>query len=142
MLFAMCLLQVMRLARRIGFDVIAQGGNVQSIFVRGVGFRFSHRLRRTYDFLNVVLVLALMFIVVLLVFVLAGFLQPFVFFVQLVFVVFILFDFRRRTFVYRLFLFVFFFGFVFFKNRATGSGSRGNLLANQILFGFDYAGGK
>ena len=99
MLFAMCLVQIMRLVRRISFDVVTQGGNVQRIFVRGVGFRFSHRLRRTYDFLNVVLVLAVMFIVVLFVFVLAGFLHPFVFFVQLVFVVFILFDFRRRTFV-------------------------------------------
>jgi len=83
--------------RRISFDAIAQGGNVQRIFVRGVGFRFSHRLRRTYDFLNVAL--AVMFIVVLFVFVLARFLYPFVLFVQLVFVVFILFDFRRRTFV-------------------------------------------
>src|SRR6266702_2943115 len=100
----------MGLVRRISFDVIAQGGNVQRIFVRGVGFRFSHRLRRTYDFLNVVLVLAVMFIVVL-------------------FVVFILFDFRRRTFVYGLFLFVFF-SFIFFKDRSAGGGSRGNFLAN------------
>jgi len=129
----------MGLVRRISFDVIAQGGNVQGIFVRGVGFRFSHRLRRTYDFLNVVLVLAVMFIVVLFVLVLARFLHPFVLFVQLVFVVFILFDFRRRTFVYGLFLFVF---FIFFKDRSAGGGSRGNFLANQILFGFDYAGGK
>jgi len=128
--------------RRISFDAIAQGGNVQRIFVRGVGFRFSHRLRRTYDFLNVVLVLAVMFIVVLFVFVLAGFLHPFVFFVQLVFVVFILFDFLRRTFVYGLFLFFVFFSFVFFKNRSTGARSRGNFLANQILLSFDYAGGK
>src|SRR6266852_5354971 len=109
----------MGLVRRISFDVIAQGGNVQRIFVRGVGFRFSHRLRRTYDFLDVVLVLAVMFIVVLFVFVLARFLHPFVLFVQLVFVVFIL-----------------------FKDRSAGGGSRGNFLANQILFGFDYAGGK
>src|SRR5713226_5331745 len=129
----------MGLVRRISFDVIAQGGNVQRIFVRGVGFRFSHRLRRTYDFLDVVLVLAVMFIVVLFVFVLARFLHPFVLFVQLVFVVFILFDFRRRTFVYGLFLFV---SFIFFKDRSAGGGSRGNFLANQILFGFDYAGGK
>ena len=131
----------MGLVRRISFDVIAQGGNVQRIFVRGVGFRFSHRLRRTYDFLNVVLVLAVMFIVVLFAFVLARFLHPFVLFVQLVFVVFILFDFRRRTFVYGLLLFVFF-SFIFFKDRSAGGGSRGNFLANQILFGFDYAGGK
>src|SRR5216684_116407 len=130
----------MGLVRRISFDVIAQGGNVQRIFVRGVGFRFSHCLRRTYDFLDVVLVLAVMFIVVLFVFVLARF-HPFVLFVQLVFVVFILFDFRRRTFVYGLFLFVFF-SFIFFKDRSAGGGSRGNFLANQILFGFDYAGGK
>jgi len=40
--------------------------------------------------------LAVMFIVVLFVFVLARFLHPFVLFVQLVFVVFILFDFRRE----------------------------------------------
>src|SRR5258708_4942983 len=127
----------MGLVRRISFDVIAQGGNVQRIFVRGVGFRFSHRLRRTYDFLNFVLVLAVMFIV----FVLARFLHPFVLFVQLVFVVFILLDFRRRTFVYGLFLFVFF-SLIFFKDRSAGGGSRGNFLANQILFGFDYAAGK
>ena len=75
--------------------MIAQGCNVQRIFVRGVGFRFSHRLRRTYDFLNVVLVLAVMFSVVLFVFVLARVLHLFVLFAQLVFVVFILFDFRR-----------------------------------------------
>src|SRR5216683_1037085 len=117
----------MGLVRRISFDVIAQGGNVQCIFVRGVGFRFSHRLRRTYDFLNVVLVLAVMFIVVLFAFVLARFLHPFVLFVQLVFVVFILFVFLS---------------FIFFKDRSAGGGSRGNFLANQILFGFDYAGGK
>src|SRR6266853_1584789 len=99
----------MGLVRRISFDVIAQGGNVQRIFVRGVGFRFSHRLRRTYDFLDVVLVLAVMVIVVL-----------------------FLFDFRRRTFVYGLFLFVFV-SFIFFKDRSAGGGSRGNFLANQIL---------
>jgi hypothetical protein len=142
MLFAMRLVQIMRLPRGIGFDVIAKSGNMQRVFVRGVGFRFSHRLRRTYNFLNVVFVLALMFIVVPFVFVLAGFLHPFVFFVQLVFVVFILFDFRRRALVNGLFLFFVFFSFVFFKNRSTGARSRGNFLANQILLSFDYAGGK
>jgi hypothetical protein len=39
--------------RRIGFNVIAQGGYVQRIFVRRIGFGFRRSLRRTFDFLYI-----------------------------------------------------------------------------------------
>src|SRR2546426_12784889 len=92
MLVAMRLVRIMRFVRRIGFDMIAKGSNVQRIFVRGVGFRLGHRLRRAYDFLNIVI--AIMFLFVLIAFMFLGCLRSFVLFVQLLFVVFILLDFR------------------------------------------------
>ncbi len=62
------------------------------------------------------------FAVVLLVFVpFGGFLRVFVLFVELIFVFFVLLDFRGCPFVNGLFLFLVFFGFVLFKNRPAGS---------------------
>jgi hypothetical protein len=114
--------------RRIGFNVLAECCYMQRIFVRGVGFRFSNGLRRTYDFLNVVFVLAVVFVLVvmfLVVFFVAkpsgGFLRAFILFVELLLVFFVLLDFRGRPLVNGLFLFVVFFGFVLFKNRRARS---------------------
>lgn len=107
--------------RRIGFNVLAECCHMQRIFVRGVGFRFSNGLRRTYDFLNVVFVLAVMFLVVFFVAKPGGFLRAFILFVELLLVFFVLLDFRGRPLVNGLFLFVVFFGFVLFKNRRARS---------------------
>src|SRR5246127_2977164 len=67
------------------------------------------------------------------------FLHALVLLVELLLVFFVLLDFRLSPFVNFFFLF---FDFVFLKNRATGSGGGRNFLANQILLGFDDAGGK
>ena len=116
--FAVCF---MRFVRRIGLKVLAQCCHMQRIFVRGVGFRFSNGLRRTYDFLNVVFVLAVMFLVVFFVAKPSGgFLRAFILFVKLLLVFFVLLDFRGRPLVNGLFLFVVFFGFVL-KNRRARS---------------------
>ena len=58
---------------------------------------------------------------------------------ELLLVFFVLLDFRGCPFVNFFFLF---FDFVFLKNRAAGSGGGRHFLANQILLGFDDAGGK
>src|SRR5258707_1018846 len=106
----------MGFVRRIGFNVLAECCHMQRIFVRGVGFRFSNGLRRTYDFLNVVFVLAVMFLVVFF-----GFLRAFILFVELLLVFFVLLDFRGPRIVNGLFHLVVFVAFALFKKRRARS---------------------
>jgi hypothetical protein len=63
---------------RVGFDVFAQGRDVQSVFVSCVGFCFSYRLRRADDFLNVIFMLF------------SGFVSAFVFLVNMFIVLLVL----------------------------------------------------
>src|SRR5258708_24824358 len=67
------------------------------------------------------------------------FLRAFVLLVELLRVFFVLLDFRLSPFVNFFFLF---FDFVFLEDGAAGSGCGRNFLANQILLGFNDAGGK
>ena len=104
-------MRFMQFLRRLAFHMLAESGDVQRVFVRGVGFRFGHRLRRTHDLLNIV--------VVLLVFVLlARSVRSFVFFGQMIFILFVLLDFRRRPIVNGLLLFILV-GFIFFKDSSA-----------------------
>src|SRR5438477_2834009 len=107
--------------------------------MRGVGFRFGNRLRRAYDFLNVFVLVFMHPVVLFVLMPFGGFLRALVLLVELLLVFFVLLDFRVSPFVNFFFVF---FGFVFLKNRAARSGGRRNFLANQILLGFDDAGGE
>jgi hypothetical protein len=119
--------------------VFAERRHVQCVFVRRVGLRFGNGLRRTYDFLNVVLAVVFVVFVLVICMLARRFLRTLVLLMELLLVFFVLLDFGLSPFVNFFFLF---FDFVFLKNRAAGSRSGRNFLANQILFGFDDAGGK
>lgn len=50
-------MRVARFVRSVDFDVFAQCGDMQRVFVSGVGFGFGNGLRRADDFLDVMLML-------------------------------------------------------------------------------------
>ena len=141
--FVSVVVRLMRFVGSIGFHVIAKRRDMQRVFVGRVGFRFGNRLRRADQFLHSVLVGVML--VVFVVMVMTRFCGALILFVQMVFVLFVLFDFRRRALVVRLLFFglqvVF---FLFFKYRTARFGIRIGLdaLAHFILFGFDQAVGE
>ena len=101
--FVSVVVGLMRFVGSIGFHVIAKRRDMQRVFVGRVGFRFGNRLRRANQFLYSVLVGVML--VVFVVMVMARFGGALILFVQMVFVLFVLFDFRRRALVVRLFFF-------------------------------------
>ena len=76
--------------RSTGINVFPESRDVQRIFVRRVSFGFGNSLRRTGDFLYLRLLVVVL---------LAGPFSAFVCLLELVLIVFVLFDFRRRPFV-------------------------------------------
>src|SRR5260221_14731371 len=98
-MFVSVVVRLMRFAGRIGFHVSTQCRGMQRVFVGRVGFRFGYRLRRADQFLYFVLVVVLCVGVMLVVFVvmmMARFAGALILFVQMIFVLFVLFDLRRR----------------------------------------------
>ncbi len=140
----------MRFVGRIGFHVITQRRHMQRVFVGRVGFRFGYRLRRADQFLYFVLVVVMcvgVMLVVFVVMVMARVGGALILFVQMIFVLFVLFDFRRRALVVRLLFFglqIVFFALFLFKYRTArfGIGIRLDALTHLILFGFDQAVGE
>src|SRR6266576_6033587 len=106
---------------------------MQRIFVRRVSFGFGNGLRRTGDFLYLRLLVVMLF---------AGPFSVFVGLLELVLIVFVLFDFRCRPFVGFVFFVVLFDRFIFFEDGAARNRGRLHFLANQVLLGFDHTGGK
>src|SRR5260221_11297610 len=107
-MFVSVVVRLMRFVGTVGFHVITQRRDMQRVFVGRVGFRFGYRLRRADQFLYFVLVGVMcvgVMLVVFVVMVVARVGGALILFVQVIFVLCVLFHFFRRALVVRLLFF-------------------------------------